>query len=106
MTEFSWDNDAAVSIVRLEDKYIYRGIYIVTSQKSLTAAEAGVDMLRTAQLHFWEVQTHGDCQNVDECAGADGILDPMYFYDSNDFGLVKRDGSAAWSSQFGFTTAP
>jgi hypothetical protein len=106
MTEFSWDNDAPVSIVRIEDNGIYRGVYIVTTQKTLTAEEAGLETLRRGQRHFWSVATHGDCASLDECTGADGILDPMYFYDSNDFAVVKRDGSAAWSTQIYFDMAP
>lgn len=102
-TVFTWDTDNAVSIVRVEDYDYYRGVYIVTEDKALTLDELSAQPLRQGAVHTWQVQTHGNCQSVDECAGADGLLDPMYYYDNGEGGVVKRDGSAAWTTQFGFT---
>jgi hypothetical protein len=102
-TLFRWTTDAAVSIVHIEDRDFYRGIYVVTSKKSLTWAEIDTETLRPSQIHTWEVQTHGDYQDVDAFAGPDGGLDPMYRYDGGTLGVVKHDGSATWTGRFGFT---
>jgi hypothetical protein len=105
-TEFRWTTDSAVSVVHVEDTELYRGVYIVTSKKSLTGAEVAAQAFRKGQNHFWGVSTHGDCPSVDECAGPDGALDPLYYYDGGEIGPVKRDGSATWTDQIGFVTAP
>jgi hypothetical protein len=103
-TVFRWTTDAAVSVVHIEDAGYYRGVYVVTSKKSLTWSEISTQTLRAHQVHTWEVQTHGSCPDVDACAGPDGSLDPMYDYSGVPVGVVKQDGSATWTDRFGFTT--
>lgn len=107
-TEFSWslsDSTNKVVVIHVEDSDYMQGLYIVTDRPTTYIPSFRSFGLRKGGNHYWEVETHMECATTDECAEAEGFLDPLV---SAEYGIAKwsRDGSYAASGRRGFVTAP
>lgn len=106
-TEFSWTLQEAgnqVVLIHVEDVAYMQGLYIVTDRPTTHLPTFDSFELRKGGEHLWEVETHMACATMDDCAGADGFLDPLVDASS---GIAKwaRDGSYTTSGTRSFTVA-
>lgn len=112
-TTFSFgagDPDNSGYLIHIEDYSYYQGMYIVTSRRQFKLGELpilqGQFKLMPAEVHTWNVQTHGKFASTDDMAGPKGYLDAFALGDEQPEGPANGDGSFTHSARSGFTTAP
>jgi hypothetical protein len=108
-TLFSWASATdTVYVVHIESNPHYSGMYIVTTAKSLKLPDVGgAFFLNKNELHWWQVEVHGDYTSVDQVARPGGFLDSFGRSRTEpDFYRAQDAGFVAVSAATGFTTAP